>query len=288
MTESDFFQALKARFPANEYAMIPQVRNSTGFSGQVRTADAIGISLWPSRGIHINGFEFKDSRNDWLKEIANSQKSEEIGRYCDHWWLVVSDRRIVVGDELPKAWGLIVVNEDLSSKIITKAPRRECEQPNIKFMAAILKSAQEVVTDEAEIKKRIAKAVAAAEKATYAALEGARQNGRNTATIEFQELEKRISEFEASSGISVRERWTTGKKIGEAVRYVLDGGLKGTEQKFSAMVRTCEIIRGEAEKMLRLEKEVGTACIYCDKISSGPLAHDECEETERNTIFEAN
>ena len=57
MNEGGVFEALKTRYNSPEYCLLPQVRNSTGYSSKVRTADAIAMSLWPSRGLTLTGFE---------------------------------------------------------------------------------------------------------------------------------------------------------------------------------------------------------------------------------------
>ena len=57
MNEGGVFEALKTRYNSPEYCLLPQVRNSTGYSSKVRTADAIAMSLWPSRGLTLTGFK---------------------------------------------------------------------------------------------------------------------------------------------------------------------------------------------------------------------------------------
>ena len=64
-TESDLTDALKARFCLPAWAFFPAVRNAAGFDAN-RTADGIAMSLWPSRGLEVYGFEIKVSRGDWL------------------------------------------------------------------------------------------------------------------------------------------------------------------------------------------------------------------------------
>ena len=46
-------------------------------------------------------------RSDWLRELRDPAKAEEFRRYCDRWWLVVSDCAIVKPGELPTGWGLL-------------------------------------------------------------------------------------------------------------------------------------------------------------------------------------
>ena len=70
-----------AYFAGPAWAVLHEVPNATG-AGKVRTADAIAISLWPSRGLEIHGLEIKVSRSDWRRELKQPEKSVPIQRYC--------------------------------------------------------------------------------------------------------------------------------------------------------------------------------------------------------------
>ena len=90
----DLFLRLQGTFSAPAYITLEEVRDATGFDGH-RTADAMAISLYRSRGKSLWGFEFKVSRNDWLKELKQPEKAESIMRYCNYWGLVVPNKNIV-------------------------------------------------------------------------------------------------------------------------------------------------------------------------------------------------
>lgn len=109
MNTVEIESALRAKYAAPEYALIFEVRNGTGFARRTaRYADAIAMNLYPSRGLEIIGFEIKASRADWLRELKNPDKAEEIGKFCDRWYVVIGDKDIVKPGELPACWGLIV------------------------------------------------------------------------------------------------------------------------------------------------------------------------------------
>ncbi len=108
-TEKDLYLALKKIYNEKAYVLLPHVRNTTGYSDLQTTADAICFGLWPSRGIEVEGFEIKCSRQDWLTEVRNPAKADAIAKMCDRWWLVVADGQIVKDDELPPTWGLYVL-----------------------------------------------------------------------------------------------------------------------------------------------------------------------------------
>jgi hypothetical protein len=93
----------------------------------------------------VSGFEIKSSRSDWLTELRDATKAEAFKRYCDRWWLAVSDRRIVHDGELPNGWGLLAVHGG-QLRCIVKAPKLAAEpwpRPLIaSFTRAVARSAR--------------------------------------------------------------------------------------------------------------------------------------------------
>ena len=139
--EADMFGFLQKKYPEPAYALFPQVRNSNGFTyAQVRTVDALAMSLWPSRGLTLSGFEIKVSRADWLNELKKPEKADEIASYCDEWWLVVSDKSIVEDGELPSAWGLYA-KHGRGLRCIKQAEKLDPKPLDRTFLAAILRKA---------------------------------------------------------------------------------------------------------------------------------------------------
>jgi len=244
MTEGEFLTCLRQKYGGKDYVLIPQVRNQTGFNRHVRTADALAVSLWPSRGIDVHGFEFKDSRADWLKELKEPAKAEEIGRFCSFWWLVVSDPAIFTPDELPPLWGAIHATGG-TVNVLKKAPRREAQEPTWVFVAAVLRAASEVVTDEAQIQKRINAAVAAQADSHYKSLQQATQRARESVGRELETLQRRIAAFEEASGVDILD-WRQPEKIGRAVRLVLDGGIESLRGSLDAIAQQAERVRQAA------------------------------------------
>ena len=95
VTERVLLEALRVRYPENSYAYFPHLREHTG-GGPTRIGDAVVFGLWPSRGMQVEGFEVKISRSDWLRELKDPSKAESIFKYCDLWWLVAGDDKIVM------------------------------------------------------------------------------------------------------------------------------------------------------------------------------------------------
>ena len=93
-----------------EWAYLEHVRDSSGFAAR-RTADALALHLWPSRGHELHGFEVKVSRGDWRRELAKPDKAEGWCQVVDRWW-IVAPRGVVPKDELPATWGLLETKAD--------------------------------------------------------------------------------------------------------------------------------------------------------------------------------
>ena len=123
------------------HAWLFNVRNATGFTRRERYADAIVISLWPSRGIWIAGIEVKISRNDWLRELDKPDKSAEIQRFCNHWW-VAAPEGVVTPAEIPATWGhyLVLASGKQRVRTVKAAPKLKPEPLTLDFVASVLRN----------------------------------------------------------------------------------------------------------------------------------------------------
>lgn len=275
MTEREFFECLKKFYDPREYALIPQVRNGTGFQKRTRTADAIAISLWPSRGIYSIGFEFKDSRADWKKELSQPEKAEEIARYCSQWWVVVSDPKIVVKGELPPAWGLMHAT-DGTVKVLSRGDYAATETPGWPFIAAVLRAAREAAIPEAEVEKAIAAAVAAEQeksfKASLAREKEREEKFSGRAAADYQMLSDNVRAFEEASGIRI-DRWKNAhnmKSLGEAAKFVMNGGLDGIRDDLTRLATS-------AKRIAVMAEEAGKVADDTQGIRQAEAGRDEVE-----------
>jgi hypothetical protein len=108
------------------YARAEHVKLTAGFDTR-RICDYMAMDLWPGgygpdAGPKLHGHEVKVSRSDWLAELREPEKAEAFARFCDFWWLVVSDKSIV-RDDLPEGWGLMVASGD-TLRAVVKPTRR--------------------------------------------------------------------------------------------------------------------------------------------------------------------
>lgn len=151
-TEAEVYGALKKRFRAPTYAILPGVADATG-ANQRRTIDAIVMGLWPSRGLAVHGIEIKTRRGDWLRELKSPEKQETIARFCDRFWLAVGDKEVIQDGELPDSWGLLVPHGK-GLRAAVDAPPREAQPLTRGFVAAILRRAHEAQTDP-DVERRV-------------------------------------------------------------------------------------------------------------------------------------
>lgn len=146
-TERDMLDLLLARYNterqgtiADRWVRAEHVRSSQDYRETLSVADFIAIDKYASSQA-IHGHEVKVSRSDWLTELRDLSKSERIKRYCNFWWLVVSDPAIVKDGELPEGWGLIVKSGNgLRAKV--KAPPLTPAPLPLDFVAGLTSAAQ--------------------------------------------------------------------------------------------------------------------------------------------------
>lgn len=207
----DLFKMLESRYFGDAYAFFGNVPSCTG-GGAGRTADAIAMGLWPSRGLYFEGFELKVSRSDYLHELKQPQKAEEIAQFCDKWWLVVSDVNIVK-DDLPDNWGLLAaVGGKL--KIIKQAPLLKPKQLDKEFVASLFRKLSNTYIPRSSIRGEI-------ERVQKNSDDRAQANVKYKLE-EFEKLKEIVNKFEKASGVNISYGWQI-EEIGRAVKMVMEG-----------------------------------------------------------------
>jgi hypothetical protein len=128
-------------FQEPAHCFLYEVNNATGGRGGRQFADALVVSLWPSRGIWFAGIEVKVSRSDWTREVRAPEKSLEIQSFCDYWW-VAAPVGVVPLAEVPPTWGLLEI--DGKKVLRTKeAPKLDAKQPTKDFVASLFRNEAE-------------------------------------------------------------------------------------------------------------------------------------------------
>lgn len=203
-----------------EWALLFEVLNATG-ARHTRSADALAMSLWPSRGLTLHGFEIKVSRYDWRSERADPAKAETIAAYCDFWSLVTGPGVVQDIAEVPPAWGWMEF--DGKSFVHHRAPERtDAKVCDRNFLAALLRRAAR--TDEGAFELELQRRDAAREAAFEDRLKGAVERRTRDAT----EVLKDIEAFEEASGLKLSEwrGWThDAAALGRAVKAIKSTGI---------------------------------------------------------------
>jgi hypothetical protein len=239
LSTDETMRALAAMYQGSPWAFLPQVRSATGWHRE-RTADAIAMSVWPSRGLHLYGFEVKVSRSDWLKELRTPEKADEICAFCDFWYVVVGDPWIVQQGELPPTWGLIVPAGKDKLFIKKEAPKLDPKPIDAPLLASILRNVARSMIHRSQITEQ---------------LNAAREEGKERALgdidgvkYKLERAEKAIADFEAASGVRINE-WN-GDPVGAAVNLVLNSDLSGYRRHLESFAKRCGEMKTDLDAVI--------------------------------------
>ena len=128
-----------------EWIFLTNVRDTTGRpkGSKRRYADGVAMNLWPSKGLALHGFEIKVSRSDFLSELRDPDKANEIKRYCDYWWLVIHSKDIIDLGGVPKDWGVMCASCTVVGglEVVKRAPKLKSEPLSRGMVASLLRNA---------------------------------------------------------------------------------------------------------------------------------------------------
>ncbi len=221
ITSSVVKAALRKRFCSPEWAIMFEVGDATG-ARHTRFADAVAMSLWPSRGLDLYGIEIKVARSDWLNERKKPEKAETIARFCDRWLLVTAPRVVLDPSEIPDAWGWL--EYDGSKFHERKKPERTSSEAMTRaFLAALLRRASGA--DEDILNAIVAKRCADAE----SRIEQRIEDQLKYRTRDYEALRLSVAEFEKTSGFKIdASAWSgSSEELGRAVAAVKRTGICG-------------------------------------------------------------
>jgi hypothetical protein len=229
-TAETVWAALAKRYTPPAWALLAQVGNGTGFTGN-RYADAMAMSLWPSRGLHLHGIEIKVYRADWLRELKDPAKAEDVAAYCNFWW-VATPPDVIRPGELPHAWGHLVLNGRrglVSEKDPTENKGAALDLP---MVAAILRRASEGMVPREAVNGLTA---AAREEGIELGKQRVEQDtGIEAVQRQYDELRKAVEAFEAASGVQIGSPWGAGD-VGRRFRAasVIDSIRQGHDMDYT-------------------------------------------------------
>lgn len=211
ITTDDLKEMLRKRHPTGngQWCYMEEVHDQTGY-GRSRSCDAIAMSLWPSKGLELHGFEIKRTRADYLNELRDPDKSDTFKQYCDRWWLVASSRSIVQND-LPDDWGMLWAR---GGKLVTArgAPKLDPKIIPRDFLAALMRRA----ADQDGLRRAYHDGWADAMKRS----DEIEKTERRREFKEFIKLKQRVRTFEERSGIRI-DLYSDSNKLGAALEAVM-------------------------------------------------------------------
>lgn len=255
--EAKLFALLRDRHPAPEWALLAQVGSETGDARSY--ADAVAMNLWRSRGFALHAFEFKSYRGDLLRELKNPAKAENVGRYCDFFWIVAGSEDVLKGDKpVPEAWGVLVV-KDAKLKQVHPASKLEAAPVGRQFLAAVLRRVHEQLSDEAQLATEFKRG----QQVGYKQGEEGHDFHIHRLTEEHDKLNEAVREFEKASGLHISQ-YGDMKQMGEAVRVVLqlsaENSYGSAANRLNGLARNVEdtaaILRSSADEFLGLLEPV--------------------------------
>lgn len=225
MNASDLARLLRERYAGPSWAYLEEVANGTGFSAR-RRADAVALSLYPSRGILLHGFEIKVSRGDVTVELDTPQKAESIARYCDFWWLVVADEDLIEGKHVPDTWGILAPRKKGLHQVRKAAQNGAREAWSSTFVAAVFRRFSEAAISMTAHRAVIADLNAKVDqmaKTESERLVTVERTRADRAEARAAEVERQLAAFEKESGVSVRGvPYLERERIARAVHTLVD------------------------------------------------------------------
>lgn len=200
-SSTDIKLALRDRYPGGQYALMFEVSNGTGLQIK-RYADAVAMGMWASHGMEVEGIEIKISRSDFKNELKDHQKSDEIMRYCNRWWLA-APKGLVMPDELPSTWGLIELHENGVLRQKVAAPKLSPIPLDKPFIAAMLRRGAQ--HDVEETGKLIAKGIAEAEIKIKERYERKFKDDVGSRARQLEQAEKAYKDIKEKTGIDLMD-----------------------------------------------------------------------------------
>ena len=112
MTADEVRKALLKKYGDHEhYAVAEEVGLTTGFSH--RRLDVIVLDCWNSSSFRVDGFEIKVTTADLRRELQDPEKHHAFFEVIDYYTLAVPKGVVEpLEDIIPKQWGILIVNED--------------------------------------------------------------------------------------------------------------------------------------------------------------------------------
>ena len=237
-----------------------------------RIADGLALGVWASKHYEAHLYEFKESREDLKKELADPSKAEGVGKWCHFWWLAIRDEKLIEGLEIPKVWGIVTPTVRGGSemfKVLRKAPNLKPEPFGPMFAVSLLRNMAKKWTPTHELeefKEQLRNDI-------REELERERKYSKESTLADYRRLARDVQEFERVSGVRISQTpeyadeervdedgkplpWSMGDwqigRIAKAVRVVLEArDARGLRGSFDANDELEDLIQHEIAQVER-------------------------------------
>lgn len=168
MTAENIREALRSRYSDHRrYAIAEEVGLTTGFSH--RRLDMMVFDCFESNGFRIDGIEIKISTGDLKRELEDPEKHIAFYDKVDYFSLATPPKIVEpLIDLIPKRWGIIIVNEDGTTRCKRKPIALAdmlCDRPVSRgFFASIIRNLQTHQPSENELQQAYDRGVEAEKK----------------------------------------------------------------------------------------------------------------------------
>lgn len=175
MNNVDIRIAIKKKYnDSRRYAIAEEVGLTTGYSH--RRLDMMVLDCYNSNGFRIDGFEIKISTNDLRRELEDPEKHVAFFDIIDYYTLAAPAGVVdPLMDIIPKKWGILIVNEDGTTRFKRKPlaleDRKADKDVPRGFLAAIVRALQARQPYMQELEKEYERGFEAGKKQTKATRE---------------------------------------------------------------------------------------------------------------------
>lgn len=156
MNAYDIRTAIRAKYNDHrQYAIAEEVGLTTGFSH--RRLDMMVLDCYNSNGFRIDGFEIKVSTSDLRRELEDPEKHIAFFDVIDYYTLAVPNGVAEpLMDIIPKKWGILIVEEDGSTRYkrrpLALEDRKATTPVPRAFLASITRAIQSMQPSEQELR----------------------------------------------------------------------------------------------------------------------------------------
>ena len=213
------------------YAVAYHVNNGAGFN-YGRTLDAIVMDTWPSKGLLLHGIEVKVSKADLRMELGDTRKAGAFLPYLDTFSIAAGPEcgtQTELLATIPPQWGVYAPDSSgerlrtIRKPLMLHADTERHQVFDRSLMAAFARALLQRSESAAEL--------AAVKEATVAEVEK-RMNAQFSLKLRDAEaLQSAVKQFEETSGVRLGTWGDEPKRIGEAVNFVLMGGLQVSQYR---------------------------------------------------------